>query len=116
MALYWYVILLFDAGEERERGHLGKWAVKVNERCEDGGLRACPQEMGFESRAKLMGRIDAQDKPPKSCGVTFDRDCAGHSGCIVSAIINQVRISTFSPLPPLLSSPQTPPLATLVRH
>lgn len=34
--------------------------------------------------------IDAQDSPPSSCGVNFDRDC-GTGGCVVSAISNYVR-------------------------
>lgn len=36
--------------------------------------------------------IDANDSPPKSCGVTFSRDCGGE-GCIVGAIQNYVRSS-----------------------
>ncbi|RFU29485.1 hypothetical protein B7463_g6852, partial [Scytalidium lignicola] len=31
--------------------------------------------------------IDAEDNPPESCGVKFNRDC-GKSGCVVSAIKN----------------------------
>ncbi|KAI9749416.1 MAG: hypothetical protein M4579_006882 [Chaenotheca gracillima] len=31
--------------------------------------------------------IDAEDNPPSSCGVDYDRDC-GDSGCVVSAINN----------------------------
>jgi hypothetical protein len=31
--------------------------------------------------------IDAEDSPPKSCGVDFARDC-GAEGCVVSAIAN----------------------------
>ena len=31
--------------------------------------------------------IDAEDKPPSSCGVDFARDC-GKEGCVVSAITN----------------------------
>lgn len=31
--------------------------------------------------------IDAEDDPPHSCGVEFDRDC-GDGGCVVSAIAN----------------------------
>lgn len=33
--------------------------------------------------------IDAQDNPPSSCGVNYDRDC-GSEGCVVSAISNYV--------------------------
>ncbi len=33
--------------------------------------------------------IDANDSPPSSCGVDFDRDC-GSEGCVVSAIANYV--------------------------
>jgi hypothetical protein len=33
--------------------------------------------------------IDAQDNPPSSCGVNYDRDCGGE-GCVVSAISNYV--------------------------
>ena len=33
--------------------------------------------------------IDAEDNPPTSCGVKFDRDC-GEKGCVVSAIRNYV--------------------------
>lgn len=35
--------------------------------------------------------IDAQDNPPSSCGVDYDRDC-GSGGCVVSAISNYVSI------------------------
>lgn len=31
--------------------------------------------------------IDAEDDPPTSCGVDFERDC-GDAGCVVSAITN----------------------------
>ena len=34
--------------------------------------------------------IDAQDDPPKSCGINYRRDCASESGCVVSAITNMV--------------------------
>ena len=33
--------------------------------------------------------IDAQDDPPRQCGVNITRDCAMQGGCIVSAIVNQ---------------------------
>jgi hypothetical protein len=33
--------------------------------------------------------IDANDSPPSSCGVDFNRDC-GPNGCVVSAIQNYV--------------------------
>lgn len=33
--------------------------------------------------------IDAQDKPPGTCGVDYDRDC-GDEGCVISAIANYV--------------------------
>ncbi|MCJ1261679.1 hypothetical protein MMC22_001545 [Lobaria immixta] len=32
--------------------------------------------------------IDAQDDPPRTCAVKFDRDCIPKSGCVVSAIAN----------------------------
>jgi len=35
--------------------------------------------------------IDANDKPPSSCSVDFDRDC-GKEGCSVSAIVNYTSI------------------------
>lgn len=35
--------------------------------------------------------IDAQDNPPSSCGVNYDRDC-GSEGCVVSAISNYVSV------------------------
>lgn len=35
--------------------------------------------------------IDAQDNPPSSCGVNYDRDC-GSGGCVVSAISNYTSI------------------------
>ncbi|CAK4033102.1 nuclease PA3 [Lecanosticta acicola] len=34
--------------------------------------------------------IDAQDDPPSSCNVDYDRDCVG-TGCVVSAIANYTR-------------------------
>lgn len=34
--------------------------------------------------------IDAQDDPPNSCNVDYDRDCVG-TGCVVSAIANYTR-------------------------
>lgn len=33
--------------------------------------------------------IDAQDDPPRQCGINITRDCAMQGGCIVSAIVNQ---------------------------
>jgi hypothetical protein len=33
--------------------------------------------------------IDANDSPPSSCSVDYDRDC-GASGCVVSALANYV--------------------------
>ncbi|KAI3397966.1 hypothetical protein diail_10042 [Diaporthe ilicicola] len=35
--------------------------------------------------------IDAQDSPPSSCGVDYDRDC-GSGGCVISAIQNYTSI------------------------
>ncbi|MCJ1428103.1 hypothetical protein MMC29_006011 [Sticta canariensis] len=32
--------------------------------------------------------IDAQDDPPRTCGVNFNRDCLPKAGCVVSAIAN----------------------------
>ncbi|KNG88531.1 nuclease S1 [Aspergillus nomiae NRRL 13137] len=40
--------------------------------------------------------IDAQDNPPKSCGVDYDRDC-GSAGCSISAIQNYTNILLQSP-------------------
>ena len=40
--------------------------------------------------------IDAEDKPPSSCSVDFERDCPAE-GCSVSAIANYVRASVFIP-------------------
>jgi hypothetical protein len=39
------------------------------------------------SWSKPLHFIDANDSPPTSCGVEFDRDC-GAGGCVVSAIAN----------------------------
>ncbi|ERF76047.1 hypothetical protein EPUS_01380 [Endocarpon pusillum Z07020] len=33
--------------------------------------------------------IDAEDDPPRQCGINITRDCAMQGGCIVSAIVNQ---------------------------
>ncbi|KAF3934814.1 hypothetical protein ABW20_dc0110604 [Dactylellina cionopaga] len=39
--------------------------------------------------SKTWHYIDAQDDPPTSCGVNYNRDCAiNGSGCIVSALVN----------------------------
>ena len=46
--------------------------------------------------------IDAEDKPPSSCSVDFDRDCSAE-GCVVSAIANYVRPTYKSPLHPFQS-------------
>ena len=43
--------------------------------------------------------IDAKDKPPHTCGVSYSRDCEQDIGCIVSALVNMV------PLLPLLIPP-----------
>lgn len=43
-------------------------------------------EGGF---SKPYHYIDANDSPPKSCGVDYERDC-GAGGCVVSAINNYV--------------------------
>ncbi len=43
---------------------------------------------GFEYTAGWH-YIDAQDDPPRQCGVNIKRDCAMQGGCIVSAIVNQ---------------------------
>lgn len=40
----------------------------------------------------MMGWVDAQDDPPRSCGVNFRRDCIPKEGCVVSAITNMVRL------------------------
>ncbi|OGM48273.1 nuclease S1 [Aspergillus bombycis] len=40
--------------------------------------------------------IDAQDNPPQSCGVDYDRDC-GSAGCSISAIQNYTNILLESP-------------------
>ena len=42
--------------------------------------------------------IDAEDKPPSSCSVDFDRDC-GDEGCSISAIANYVRPQFLRELP-----------------
>jgi hypothetical protein len=39
--------------------------------------------------------IDANDDPPETCGVVYDRDC-GEEGCVVSAIVNYTSILTRS--------------------
>lgn len=39
--------------------------------------------------------IDSKDDPPHTCEVNYGRDCHGKEGCIVSAIVNMVYISTF---------------------
>ncbi|PNS14792.1 hypothetical protein CAC42_2021 [Sphaceloma murrayae] len=41
--------------------------------------------------------IDAQDSPPSSCNVDYDRDCSA-SGCVVSAIANYTRRVTQTSL------------------
>jgi hypothetical protein len=33
--------------------------------------------------------IDAQDDPPRQCGLNFTRDCLPAEGCAVSALVNQ---------------------------
>jgi hypothetical protein len=38
--------------------------------------------------------IDAEDNPPSSCNVDYQRDC-GAGGCVVSAIANYVRALSF---------------------
>lgn len=35
--------------------------------------------------------IDANDSPPSSCSVDYDRDC-GSGGCVVSAILNYTSV------------------------
>ena len=48
--------------------------------------------------SKPLHFIDANDSPPQSCSVDFDRDC-GEGGCVVSAIRNytaQLQDSTTS--------------------
>jgi hypothetical protein len=44
--------------------------------------------------SKPFHYIDAQDSPPKSCGVEYSRDC-GNEGCSVSAMKNYVRDNLF---------------------
>jgi hypothetical protein len=39
--------------------------------------------------------MDAEDNPPSSCNVNYNRDC-GSSGCVVSAINNYVRLKPKS--------------------
>ncbi|EFX03737.1 nuclease s1 [Grosmannia clavigera kw1407] len=41
--------------------------------------------------------IDAEDSPPSSCGVNYDRDC-GSTGCSISAIANYTRRVSSSSL------------------
>jgi hypothetical protein len=44
--------------------------------------------------------IDAEDDPPNSCNVDFERDCHAEEGCIVSAIANYTqRVQQPSVLP-----------------
>ena len=41
--------------------------------------------------------IDAQDDPPKQCGLNFTRDCLPEQGCAVSALVNQTdRVNDLS--------------------
>jgi hypothetical protein len=35
--------------------------------------------------------IDAQDDPPRQCGLNFTRDCLPTAGCAVSALVNQTQ-------------------------
>jgi hypothetical protein len=45
--------------------------------------------------------IDAEDNPPSSCSVDYNRDC-GKTGCVVSAITNYTqRVQQTSTLPAL---------------
>lgn len=69
----------------------------------------------------MMGWVDAQDDPPRSCGVNFRRDCIPKEGCVVSAITNMVRLppphldipewkkKVSSPKIPLVPPQKTPP-------
>lgn len=41
--------------------------------------------------------IDAEDDPPRACGVDYQRDC-GDGGCVVGAIANYVRVLRSLPL------------------
>ena len=43
--------------------------------------------------------IDAEDSPPQSCGVKYSRDCSPKEGCVVSAIVNQVRVRLLAKPP-----------------
>jgi hypothetical protein len=45
--------------------------------------------------------LDAEDSPPSSCNVNYNRDC-GSSGCVVSAINNYVWLSRFPDLAQVL--------------
>jgi len=45
------------------------------------------RETSAGSWSEPLHFIDAQDNPPSSCSVDFNRDC-GDSGCVVSAIVN----------------------------
>ena len=38
--------------------------------------------------------IDAQDDPPRQCGLNFTRDCLPGPGCAVSALVNQTAIAS----------------------
>jgi hypothetical protein len=41
--------------------------------------------------------IDAQDDPPRQCGLNFTRDCLPAAGCAVSALVNQTsRVNDLS--------------------
>lgn len=59
----------------------------------------------YEKKVKIRSNqltpsIDAQDDPPRSCGVRYNRDCIPSEGCVVSAITNM----TSRSLNPNLSS------------
>ena len=47
--------------------------------------------------SKAWHYIDAQDDPPRQCGLNFTRDCLPDAGCAVSALVNQTgRVNDLS--------------------
>lgn len=53
------------------------------------------EQFDLEGAGLIFWDIDAQDDPPRSCGVNFQRDCIPKEGCVVSAIANMVRICSL---------------------
>lgn len=86
-------------------GHTKVWAQAILDDTTDGYL-ASVATWADSYRYTSAGRfsapfhfIDAEDSPPSSCSVDFDRDC-GNAGCSVSAIANytaRVQSSSLAP-------------------